>query len=190
MAKKDGKKFSLKQLLAAFAANWSAEGFISRRHEEQRFDAGQAALKRFYQQDKKRRRRPLYIEKEFTFTEGKIQVKGRWDLVEESRVASHGSRAVIVDFKSTEVKDQKKADERAKKSRQLAIYALAWQRRYSALPSALELSAQASDKDLTAVWQDIKKVADGIRAGDYRATPGYRSCGYCPYNEVCPSSAV
>jgi DNA helicase-2/ATP-dependent DNA helicase PcrA len=198
-AKKGGKKFTLKQLLAAFADNWSAEGFISRRHEEQRFAAGRAALTRFYRHDKKRRRRPLYVEKEFTFTEGKVQVKGRWDLVEKEKGKSKKEKVFIVDFKSTEVKDQKKADERVKKSRQLAIYALAWQRMFSSLPAGLELyfletgivgAAPAADKDLAATWQDIKKVADGIRAGDYRATPGYRACSYCPYNEVCPSSAV
>jgi DNA helicase II / ATP-dependent DNA helicase PcrA len=211
-AKKDGKAFTLKQLLAAFAGAWSAEGFISRRHEEQRFAAGQAALKRFYRQDKNRGRRPLYVEKEFTFTECKVQVKGRWDLVEEEvkskkekgkirkeKVESKKKEIFIVDFKSTEVKDQKKADERVKKSRQLAIYALAWQRMYSLLPAGLELyfletgivgSAPGADMDLAGTWQEIKKVADGIRAGDYRATPGYRACGYCPYNEVCPSSAV
>jgi DNA helicase-2/ATP-dependent DNA helicase PcrA len=198
-AKKDGRKFTVKQLLAALAAGWSAEGFISRRHEEQRLAAGQAALKRFYQHDKARRRRPLYVEKEFTFTEGKIQVKGRWDLVEESKVKNQKSKLFIVDFKSTEVKDQEKADERVKKSRQLAIYALAWQRMFGSLPAGLELyfletgivgSAPAADKDLAAIWQEIKKVADGIRSGNYRATPGYRACSYCPYNEVCPSSAV
>jgi DNA helicase II / ATP-dependent DNA helicase PcrA len=80
-AKKNGQKFSLKQLQDTFANSWSAEGFISRQHEEQRFAAGKAALKRFFQNDKKRKRKPKFVEKEFSFVEDKVQVKGRWDLV-------------------------------------------------------------------------------------------------------------
>ena len=96
------------------------------------------------------------------------------------------------------MREQKKADERVKDSRQLAIYALAWQRMFGSLPDGLELyfletgivgSIKPAEKDLVALWRDIKKVADGIRAGNYRATPNYRACEYCPYNEVCPASA-
>ncbi len=47
MAKKEKRKFTEKQLLDTFANNWSSEGFISRQHEEQRFAAGKAALKKF-----------------------------------------------------------------------------------------------------------------------------------------------
>ncbi|MDD5593507.1 MAG: ATP-dependent DNA helicase [Candidatus Margulisbacteria bacterium] len=205
-AKKDGKNFSLKQLHETFANNWSAEGFISRQHEEQRFAAGRAALKRFYQNDKKRKRVPKYVEEEFSFVDDKVQVKGRWDLVEVGTkglgtkgLGTGEEKIYIVDFKSTEVKDQKKADARAKDSRQLAIYALAWRKMFDSLPDGLELyfldtgiigSIKPAEKDLVSVWQDIKKVADGIRAGNYRATPNYRACDYCPYNEVCPESAV
>jgi DNA helicase II / ATP-dependent DNA helicase PcrA len=206
-AKKDKRKFSEKQLLDVFADSWSAEGFISRRHEEQRFQAGCNALKRFYKEAKKSQRIPKYVEEAFTFTEDKMQVKGRWDLVEKSKVKSKNSKVkeskkskvYIVDFKSSEVKDQKKADARVKDSRQLAIYALAWQKMFGSLPDGLELyfletgivgSFQPAEKDLTGVWQEIRQVADGIRAGTYRATPGFRACSYCPYNEVCPSSAV
>ena len=199
-AKMDKKKFTEKQLLEVFADSWSSEGFISRQHEEQRFAAGRAALKRFFKVERKRKRQPKFVEEAFTFTEDKIQVKGRWDLVEGGYgVWGKGDGGIyIVDFKSTEVREQKKADERVKDSRQLAIYALAWQRMFGSLPDGLELyfletgivgSIKPAEKDLVALWRDIKKVADGIRAGNYRATPNYRACEYCPYNEVCPASA-
>jgi DNA helicase-2/ATP-dependent DNA helicase PcrA len=106
---------------------------------------------------------------------------------------------MIVDFKSSEVSDQAKADKKVKDSLQLDIYAIAWQRMYGKLPDALELyfldsglvgSVKPAEKDLAKAWEKIKKVAAGIRAGDYHATPNTRACGYCAYNEICPSSAV
>ncbi|MFA5113933.1 MAG: ATP-dependent DNA helicase [Candidatus Margulisiibacteriota bacterium] len=198
-AKKAGRKFSLKQLLAVFTANWSAEGFISREHEERRFRAGEEALKRFYLAEKKRGRKPKFIEHEFAVVESGIQLKGRIDLVEEPRVTGRGSRIIIVDFKSSEVSDQKKADQKVKESLQLDIYAIAWQRLFGKLPDALELyfldsglvgSVKPAEKDLVKAWGKIKQVAAGLRAGDYHATPNFRACEYCPYNEICPSSAV
>ncbi|HVN67908.1 MAG TPA: ATP-dependent DNA helicase, partial [Candidatus Sulfotelmatobacter sp.] len=198
-AKKARRKFTVKQLLAVFADNWSSEGFISRQHEEQRLRAGRAALRRFYEADKKRGREPRFIEHEFTVLKDKVQIKGRIDLVEKSKVKSQKSKVYIVDFKSAEVNDQAKADKRAKASLQLAIYALAWQSRYNKLPDALELyfldsglvgSSKPGEKELAKAWREIKLVAEGIREGDYRATPSVRNCSYCPYNEICPSSAV
>jgi DNA helicase-2/ATP-dependent DNA helicase PcrA len=199
-AKKERRRFTINELLDAFADNWSPEGFISREHEARRFQAGRKALRRFYRTEKKRGRVPLFIEHEFTVVEDKIQLKGRIDLVETGKLGK-GKEAgtFIVDFKSSEVMDQKKADERVKDSLQLDIYAIAWQRLYGKLPDTLELffldsglvgSVKPTEKDSAKAWERIRKVADGIRRGDYRATPDKRKCGYCAYNEICPSSVV
>jgi DNA helicase-2/ATP-dependent DNA helicase PcrA len=198
-AKKNKQKLTEKQLLDTFANNWSSEGFISRAHEEQRFAAGEKALKRFYKIEKKRGRRPLYVEEKFAFTEERMEVRGRWDLVEESRVTSRGSRVYIVDFKSSEVKTQKEADRRVKHSLQLAIYALSWLKKYGRLPDFLELyflesglvgSTTINEEGIKEAWEEIKKVGEGIRAADYRARPSYKACSYCPYNEICPASLL
>ncbi|MCU0641377.1 MAG: ATP-dependent helicase [Candidatus Margulisbacteria bacterium] len=205
-AKKGRRRFTLKNLLETFAHHWSPEGFISRAHEEQRFAAGQAALRRFYRTEKSRGRQPLYIEHEFTLLERQVQIKGRIDLVEELKVkslpagqAGKKSKVIIVDFKSSEVTDQKKADSKVRESLQLDIYALAWQQLTGKLPDALELyfldsglvgSLAPSAQDSVKTWTKIARVADGIRVGDYRATPDKRKCGYCAYSEICPSSAV
>jgi DNA helicase II / ATP-dependent DNA helicase PcrA len=199
-AKKAQRKISAKELIETFANSWSSEGFISRQHEEQRFQAGRAALKRFFLADKKRQRTPLGIEQEFTILEDKVQIKGRIDLVESGKMGKGKEAGIyIVDFKSAEIGDQEKADRRVKESLQLDIYAMAWQRMFGKLPAAVELyfldsglvgSAQPAEKDLTKAWGKIKQAADGIRASDYHATPNARACGYCAYNEICPSAAV
>ncbi|MGB9613552.1 MAG: 3'-5' exonuclease, partial [Candidatus Margulisiibacteriota bacterium] len=199
LAKKNKQKFTERNLLQVFKDHWSSEGFISRQHEEQRFAAGRNALKRFFKAEKKRGRTPLFVEEEFTILEDKIQVKGRWDLVEKSKIKNQKSKIFIVDFKSSEVKTQEEADRRVKESLQLSIYALAWLKKNGKLPDGLELyfietglvgSSSVSDKVLDKAWKEIKRAAEGIREGDYRPTPNYRACSYCPYNEICPSTAA
>jgi DNA helicase-2/ATP-dependent DNA helicase PcrA len=193
-AKQKGEKFNEKQLLDSFANNWSSEGFITRAHEEQRFNRGKTALKRFYQQAGSSKRDVKFVEEEFSVLKDKIQVKGRIDLVEELK-----GKTYIVDFKSSEVEEQEKADARVKDSLQLSIYALAWKEKYKVIPDQIELyfldtglvgTAKRLQKELDSAWEKIKRVAVGIRAGDYHATPNSRACSYCPYNEECPSSAV
>jgi DNA helicase-2/ATP-dependent DNA helicase PcrA len=36
----------------------------------------------------------------------------------------------------------------------------------------------------------IASAAAGIRARDYTPTPATMACTYCPFREICPSSAV
>ena len=207
-AKLNRQKFSLKDLHDIYKNNWSSEGFISRQHEEARFAAGEEALKRFFLVQKKSKLSVKYVEEEFKIVKDLIQVRGRWDLVlEEGRVTSnlpagrHGEKRVtrIVDFKSTEVKSQEDADKRTRENMQLSIYALAWQEMFGRIPDYLQLyfldsgligTAEKTEKDIEKVWEKIKKAADSIRNADFHATPSSIKCGYCPYNEVCPSSVV
>ena len=52
---------------------------------------------------------------------GKVRFTGRWD-----RVDFETGGAVIIDFKTTEVKDQKEADRRTRDSLQMDVYALSF----------------------------------------------------------------
>jgi len=207
-AKLNRQKFSLKDLHDIYKNNWSSEGFISRQHEEARFAAGEEALKRFFIEQKKSKLSVKYVEEEFKIVRDLVQIRGRWDLVlEEVRgtkdlpAGRHGEgrRTIIVDFKSTEVKSQEDADRRTKENMQLSIYALAWREMFGRIPDYLQLyfldsgligSAEKTEKDIEKVWEKIKNAADSIREADFHATPSSIKCGYCPYNEVCPSSAV
>jgi CRISPR/Cas system-associated exonuclease Cas4 (RecB family) len=36
----------------------------------------------------------------------------------------------------------------------------------------------------------IATVAAGIRAGAFEATPDPMACSYCPFRDICPSSAA
>jgi DNA helicase-2/ATP-dependent DNA helicase PcrA len=150
-----GKNMSLKELISVFKGAWSSEGFLTREHEEQRLESGKNALKLFYEREERSGDIPAFVEKEFSFPinnppfttshshpleggdtgEAKggqwgIRVKGRWDRIDIKK-----DETVIIDFKSSDIREQKDADRRAKESLQLSIYALAYREVYGNPPS-------------------------------------------------------
>jgi DNA helicase II / ATP-dependent DNA helicase PcrA len=104
---------------------------------------------------------------------------------------------VIVDYKSSDVRQPKEATRRARESLQLSIYALAYRRMYGEIPTRVELHfletgltgvARKADAEIQETAEIIKEVAAGIRARDFTAKPSYMACGYCAFREICPSA--
>ena len=195
-----GRPFSEDDLVGAFRAAWVSEGFLSREHEEQRRAAGEEALRRFYRDEAASPLRPTGVEKEFAFylegegEEAGTRVQGRYDLVVEE-----DGRVTILDFKTGAVDEPEKAAERARKSLQLDIYALAHLRTTARLPDRVELRFLESgltgghvptESDLAEAREAIETAAAGIRARRFDPTPGYQTCRYCAYNQICPSTAT
>ncbi len=193
-AKLNKQKFTEKDLINVLLNSWSSEGFISREHEEQRLAKAKNALKRFFKGQKKSRSKIKYVEESFSIPKDNIIVRGRWDRVDEEK-----GKAIIIDYKTSEVKDQKDADQKAKKNDQLSLYALAWVEKFRELPERVELyfiesgligSTRRTAKDIARVWDKILKVGEAIRQARFAATPNQRACSYCPYSEICPASVV
>jgi DNA helicase-2/ATP-dependent DNA helicase PcrA len=183
---------TLDDLVRVFEGAWKSVGFLSRSHEEQRFEAGKAALKTFFETEEDSGVAPKLVEERFSFMLEKNKIEGRWDRVDE-----RNGKIVIVDFKSSEVYQQEAADKRTEESLQLAIYAMAYQRAFNQLPDWTELRflesgltgrAEVSEKRLFKTSEMILNAAVGIRKRDYTAKPSYQSCRYCAYAEVCPSA--
>jgi DNA helicase-2/ATP-dependent DNA helicase PcrA len=184
----------LDDFLRAFEDAWRNEGFLTREHEEQRKHAGIEALTRFYHEEEASGQRPAAVEQEFGFELGPTRVRGRLDRVDET-----AEGAVIIDYKSSDVSDPKKADQRARESLQLKIYALAWRAMTGRLPARVELRFLESglagrhrptEADLSDAREAIEAAARGIRQRRFDPTPGYQVCRYCPYNQICPSTAT
>ena len=189
-----GNFTSLEDFLRAFDDAWRNEGFLTREHEEQRKRAGVAALTRFYHEEEASGQKPGAVERAFTFALGPTRVIGRFDRVDETPEG-----ALIVDYKSSDVTEQKAADRRARESLQLKIYGLAERAATARLPAAVELRfletglvgrCRLTDADLLEAETAILAAAEGIRARRFEATPGYQACHYCPYNQICPSTAT
>src|SRR5579884_683110 len=192
-AKMTDQTIPFEEVLAVFNRAWRSEGFLSRQHEEQRLAAGQAALRRFYDEQEARGRKPTYIEKEFSFTFEGNRIAGRWDRVDETQ-----DGGVIIDYKTADVHDQKSADKKAKENPQLTLYAWAYRERFGTLPARVELyfldsgfvgTAVRKEKEIEKMQEKIRVVAEGIRKEDFEARPTYIACQYCAYQDICPNTA-
>ncbi|OVE80374.1 hypothetical protein BVY01_00415, partial [bacterium I07] len=88
-------------------------------------------------------------------------------------------------------------DTRARESLQLGIYALAYQNTYQQPVKEVELHflesgligvAEMTEKRIIKTQEQIEAAAAGIRSRQYEAKPGYQSCRYCAYVDICPSA--
>jgi DNA helicase II / ATP-dependent DNA helicase PcrA len=130
----------------------------------------------------------LHTEKWFDIQIEDVRVTGRVD-----RLDDLGSGHVrIIDYKTGVPKDQ----EKAKKSIQLSIYALAAKQAwgYDAeklvlynLEDQSEAETTRDATDLQAARHKVKEVAAAIAAGDFHAKPG-PNCTYCDFRELCPAT--
>ena len=189
-----GNYTSLEDMLAVYEREWENQGFLTWEHQEARKAAGHDALIRFWHQEEAEGIKPAYIEKDFGFVVGNDRVRGRYDRVDEDLLG-----AVIVDYKTSEVTKQKDADKRVRESLQLKIYALGWREMTGTFPQRVELRFVEShavgrrvptEEDAQEAIAAIKTAAAGIRARRFEATPSYRSCRYCAYNQICPFTAT
>jgi DNA helicase II / ATP-dependent DNA helicase PcrA len=190
-----GRSMDLAGLQDVFTAHWRSEGFLSRAHEEARFTAGRAALARFaVDAARPPGRTTIAAERPFAVRLGGHDLRGRYDRVDEGP-----DGAVITDYKSGDVRDQKHATERARESLQLQLYALAWEAETGALPAAMELhflesgltgQVRPDPARLAKARQTLTVAATGVAAGERDPRPDRFTCGYCPFREICPSSAA
>ncbi len=189
-----GNFTSLEDFLRAFDDAWRNEGFLTREHEEQRKGAGVEALTRFYHEEEASGEKPTDVERAFGFALGATKVRGRFDRVDDTAEGS-----VVIDYKSSDVTEQKAADRRARESLQLKMYALAQKEMTGSLPARVELRFLESgltgrhvptEHDLVEARTAIETAAAGIRARCFDPTPGYQTCRYCAYNQICPSTAT
>lgn len=184
-----GKKVTENEILGWFSMFWDEAGFLSKTHERKRYECGRNAIRAFY---KKVEAEPLpdSSEKEFKFPVGKDIVRGRFDAI-----FKEGDGTRIVDFKTSNVKKQDEANDRTKKSTQLATYALAWQAMTGKLPDSVHLyfvesgivgTFNPTEKSAQKTMSDIESAIKGIRERKYEATPSLFTCKYCPFKFYCP----
>lgn len=189
----NGEKPTLDSLLQDFETAFKNEGFITRDQEEGRKKQGIETLVRFYNEQQKLPTKPSSIEESFEFNVDNIKINGRFDLVSKS-----GKEVEILDFKTSNVTDQKKADDRMRQSTQMRMYALAWFNKYGVIPKTtlhfIESNIRAErlfkQEELEKTSQMITKAAQGIKKGDFKADPDQYQCRGCPYRDICPQSAA
>ena len=194
LSQRRGEPMSEAELLDVFARAWSPEGFLSREHEEQRYAAGQEALRKFRADQLDKPAHVAAVERPFVFALDELRIRGRMDRIDRTPEG-----VVIVDYKSSDVRDQKKADERARDSLQLQVYAMAHEAEHGELPHEVQLhfldsrvvgAARPDAVRLDKTRDKLRSASTGIRAGSFEPRPSAITCGYCPFRQICSSSAA
>ena len=187
-----GKALTEDEVVREFAAKWVNEGFLSREHEEMRRAAGERALRLFCRREEGSAAVPAFLEKTFAWQEGGVRFTGRFD-----RVDFEPGGPVIIDYKSTEAGSEKEADRRTADSLQMDVYALSFLKTQGLLPDETRLyflesgivgRARKGEKELRRAAEKIRRAADGLRAGNFAATPEWHTCSFCDFKTICPSS--
>ena len=108
-------------------------------------------------------------------------------------------RVTITDYKTSDVRDPAKARQRARESLQLQIYAMAYEAMSGRLPdhvamhfldSGLVGKVAVEPKRIARARDRMASAAAGIRARRFDATPDPMACSWCPFRDICPSSAT
>ena len=190
-----GRETPLAELHAVFRNHWQAEGFLTPEHEELRLQQGLKALEAFHTHEEAVPDPPAYVERRFSLSMDGIRLVGIFDRIDVIS-GPEGSRAVIIDYKTSDVADEEAATRRTKASRQLALYSLAYQKLFGELPTEIELRfltpslivgrAEPTEKMLAKAVDEMHRAAAGIRAGVFHADPTYQACRYCAYAPICP----
>jgi DNA helicase-2/ATP-dependent DNA helicase PcrA len=181
-------------LFDEFRRNWMSEGFLSREHEEARFASGLRTLAGFRTRALAQPGNVVAVERPFELTLDGMRIRGRVDRLDQDERG-----AVIVDYKSSEVRAQRKADDKARDSLQLQTYALAHEQRTGELPIAMQLhflesgligQTTPAPARLAKARDQLRGAFAGIAAQEFTPRPNPVACGYCPFRQVCPSSAA
>ena len=193
--KREGEQPTLAQLEATFRSSWVGGGFISPDHESERFEAGLAALRRFFA-DEQGKPAPDLVEQRFSFMLGNDRVVGQWDRVDRTAAGVE-----VADYKSSVLDGEEDTPQRrAARNMQLPVYALAYQKTFGELPAKTALifleSGQRGEVTPTpdamgAIAAVVSSTAAKIRARQFAADPERpeaRTCSQCPYNAICTES--
>ncbi len=191
LMRRENKLISLDEYLAVYKNAWRSEGFLSREHEDTRFEEGAQILRSYYASESQAPQLPTLVEEDFRIALPRARIRGRWD-----RVDIAGKEATILDYKTGDVKDQNDADKKAKESIQLMIYSAAFHERYGYLPQKASLlfiknnlvgTTVPTDKKVTETIDKAQQVVFDIADQKFNATPGYH-CRWCAYEKICPSA--
>lgn len=176
-----------------FRANWRSEGYRNEEHARRRFEQGRSAVREFLEKERDGPP-PTDVERAFRVKWGDVILVGRMDRVDEGP-----DGVAVIDYKTSELDDDAKADEKARDSLQLRVYALAHRELTGRIPERVELRyvltgargvASPGEAMLERTREKIEGIAEGIRAGRFDARPSEYSCSICACRPICKESAV
>lgn len=179
----------ISDLLTLYEKSWKSDGYETHEQEAEKKRLGLLAVENFYSKQQKSADKILAVEEPFEFELKGVRISGRFDTIFLS-----GGVKSIVDFKTSDIREQKKGIERVKKSTQMQVYALAGENMDGAVPetalyfveSGIVSKYKFKDKEIEKIKDKIVTAAEGINAQKYDATPGINQCHWCAFKDICP----
>jgi DNA helicase II / ATP-dependent DNA helicase PcrA len=188
----EGINVEAEDVLRIFEREWTQEGFLTKEHEKIRFEEGKKALQAFHADYRGKIGKKDVVEKEYRFRLGEIQVTGKWDLLREEPEG-----LAIVDFRASDVRDEKSAGKKAKESIKNNFSIVAFNEIYKKPPlyldsyflnSSLIGRVKPKESDVLSFMEKLKTAAAGICGRDYTPDPDKFKCSNCAYMEICPAT--
>ncbi len=188
---KEGEKTSLNLLIKILDEEWINEGYLNKKHEEERYTQAKKILKEYYKKEFKTDTQSIGLELPFSFNlKNGVKVFGKID-----RIDTAGKGIEIIDYKTGQ--DNPKAKESHKL--QLAIYALAATRIkdpvFNRKPENIKLtinflegntkkSMNFTKKDLDELEDELIEKVSEIEKSDFKCS-GNVLCLNCEYKMLC-----
>ncbi|MDQ3935470.1 MAG: PD-(D/E)XK nuclease family protein, partial [Actinomycetota bacterium] len=180
---------SLDQLMQLFEAAWRRSGFGDGSDDLQFRARAVAALRRYWELDRRREAEPVSFERSFSFHIGPHLLRGRVDRVDRLPDGRHE----LIDYKTGKAKSEQELREDV----QLSIYQMgareAWgletaaQSYYYVLENE-KVPVAHSEEELERVRGTVTEIADGIMAHRFEPKPSIELCSFCDYRIVCPAA--
>jgi RecB family exonuclease len=177
-------------LLGFLYDGWDSSGFaaVDREVQVREYRRAQDVLKRYHRRVAPTYRPAAETEKWFELPVGETAaVVGSIDRVD----VDDDGRYHVVDYKTGKLRDQ----QQVRRSLQLALYALACEHLYGALPATVsldfvvagtEVRVPLEDLDLDGARQAVLDTAAAVLAEQYDPTPS-RLCDWCDHRRLCPA---
>ncbi len=187
---------TLEELFKIYDESWLNEWYDTKEAAEEYYTRGKKILKEFFEIHSKSWPTPRYLEKPFTIKFGEYELRGVIDRVDTLKEGEH-PEIEIIDYKTGRVPDG--ATLPFDKKQQLLIYQLAVERLTDERPQLLsyyyleqnkKVSFLGTPADLEKVESFVVDTIEGIRRGDFTATPDPMVCKFCDFKNICEYRAV
>lgn len=182
-------KVTEKDLLDIYEKNWINDWYDDKSEHDKYKKKGREALKKFFADWEKEKIIPEYLEKGFNFKIENYTIRGVIDRIDKHKDGGWE----IIDYKTGKSKEKVDNDNKM----QLLIYQLAAREVFGQEPKLLtfyyiedgkKVQFLGSEQDLRKVKEDILRIIEKIKSGDFSATPSPHVCKYCDFKDICDFS--